>query len=275
MNPSFTIQSKDNLPRQSRLFIEISLWGISYVVIGEDKICMALICYHYPADRGLDQASIIIKQSVAANSILQEKFSKITIIYAFPTAMLVPKHFINSANIKELLELQQGDVSDAYIRSDFNYKEDIQTIYAVPKQIDAVLSYLFSADISMHQYGLLPILNTFTQQHLYCIFGIGQFTAMLIKEGKLQCIQSYNFKVPEDINYFLLQLCESFEIPVDDVELLLNGMIDQKSSLYEELHNYFLQIKFGSLPDNFTYPEGINQFPSHYFSHLFQMIACV
>jgi hypothetical protein len=189
--------------------------------------------------------------------------------------MLVPKHFLNSANIKELLELQQGDVSDAYMRSDFNYKEDIQTIYAVPKQIDAVLSYLFSADISMHQYGLLPILSTFTQQHLYCIFGIGQFTALLIKEGKLQCIQSYSFKVPEDSSYFLLQLCESFEIPTDDVELLLNGMIDQKSSLYEELHNYFLQIKFGSLPDNFTYPEGINQYPSHYFSHLFQMIACV
>ena len=200
---------------------------------------------------------------------------EITIIYAFPTAMLVPKQFINSANIKELLELQQGDISDAYIRSDFNYKEDIQTIYAVPKQIDAVLSYLFSADISMHQYGLLPTIGTFEKQHLYCIFGIGQFTATLIKQGKLQCIQSYAFKVPEDITFFLLQLCESFEIPADDVELLLNGMIDQKSSLYEELHNYFLQIKFATLPGNFTYPEAIHQHPEHYFSHLFQMIACV
>ena len=275
MNPSFTIQSKDNLPSQSHLVIEINLWGISYVVIGEDKICMALICYYYPADTGLDKAAIIIKQSVAANSILQETFSKITVIYAFPTVILVPKHFIKSANTKEILELQQGDVSDTYIRSELNYKQDIQTIYAIPKQIDAVLSYLFSADISMHQYGLLATLSTFTQQHLYCIFGIGQFTAMLIKEGKLQCIQSYSFKVPEDITFFLLQLCESFEISTEEVELQLNGMIDQKSNLYEELHNYFLTINFGTLPVNFTYPESINEHPEHYFSHLFQMIACV
>ena len=275
MNPSFIIQSKDNLTRQSRLVIEISLWGISYVILDEDDKCIALICYHYPADTGMDKAAVVIKKSVADNVILQERFSKIIIIYAFPTAMLVPKHFINSANIKELLELHSGDVSDAYIRSDFNYKVDTQTIYAVPKQIDGVLSYLFSADISMHQYGLLPALATFKNQHLYCIFGIGQFTVMLIKEGKLQCIQSYSFKVPEDINYFLLQLCESFEISTDDVELQLNGMIDQKSRLYEELHNYFLQISFGTLPANFSYPEGIRQYPDHYFSHLFELIACV
>ena len=121
----------------------------------------------------------------------------------------------------------------------------------------------------------IATLSTFTQQHLYCIFGIGQFTAMLIKEGKLQCIQSYSFKVPEDITFFLLQLCESFEISTEDVELQLNGMIDQKSNLFEELHNYFLTINFGTLPVNFTYPESINEHPEHYFSHLFQMIACV
>lgn len=275
MNPSFIIQSKDNLQHQSRLVIEINLWGISYVVLGEDDTCMALICYHYPADTGFDKAAVFIKQSVADNFILQEKFSKINIIYAFPTAMLVPKYFINRVNIKELLELHSGDVSDAYIRSDFNYKQDIQTIYAVPKQIDGVLSYLFSADSSMHQYGLLPAIATFKNHHLYCIFGIGQFTAMLIKEGKLQCIQCYSFKVPEDINYFLLQLCESFEIATDDVELHLNGMIDQKSSLYGELHNYFLKISFGTLPGNFNYPEEIHQYPVHYFSHLFELIACV
>ena len=275
MNPSFTIQSKNSLPHQCRLFIEISLWGISYVIIGEDGFCIALICYHYPANTELNQAAISIKQSVADNLILQEKFSKVTIVYAFPTAMLVPQHFINTVNQKEILELQFGDISDAFIRSDFNYKENIQTIYAVPKQIDVVLSYLFSADISIHQYALLPAIGTFQQHHLYCIFGIEQFTAMLFKEGKLQCIQSYNFKAPEDITFFMLQLCESFEIPADDIEVQLNGMIDQKSNLYEELYHYFLKIKFGTLPGNFTYPEDFNQYPSQYFSHLFEMIACV
>ena len=245
------------------------------MVLAEDNTCTALICYHYNADTGFDKAAVLIKQSVADNLVLQEKFSKINIIYAFPTAMLVPKLFINSTNTKELLELHSCDISDAYIRSDFNYKQDIQTIYAVPKQIDGVLSYLFSAESSMHQYGLLPAITTFRTHHLYCIFGIGQFTVMLIKEGKLQCIQSYSFKVPEDINYFLLQLCESFEISTDDVELQLNGMIDQKSGLYEVLHNYFLQIRFGTLPANFTYPEDILQYPVHYFSHLFELIACV
>lgn len=275
LNPTFTIQSSSTLPDKCSLLIEISMWGISYLLMDGTNNCIALICYHYPADTSFDNAAAYIKQSTEEQSLLQNKFEKVSIIYSYPTALLVPQHFINADHTKSMLELLYGDISDAYIRSDFNQAYSLYAVYTVPKQIDSVLSYLFTENNSRHQYSLLAGLTNHYRQLLFCIFGNGQFTVMVIKNGLMQVIHTYQFKVPEDIVYHLLQLCESFELPVNDSVLLLNGMIDETSNLYQELSKYFLQIQFGTLPDNFIYPEEINIYPAHYFSHLFQMAACV
>jgi hypothetical protein len=51
-------------------------------------------------------------------------------------------------------------------------------------------------------------------------------------------------------------------------------MIDEDSALYQELFKYFPQMKFSGLPENFTYPKGLDAYPSHYFSNLFAIAAC-
>ena len=38
---------------------------------------------------------------------------------------------------------------------------------------------------------------------------------------------------------------------------------------------FFPQVEFDNLPDLYDYPEQINQYPAHYFSHLFSLAACV
>ena len=98
---------------------------------------------------------------------------------------------------------------------------------------------------------------------------------MLLKEGKLQAIQTYPYKSPEDVAYYLLHLCESFEVVVNDTTVHLNGMISEDSNLYNEISKYFLNIQFESLPAGITYPEAMNEYPAHYFSHLFAIAPCV
>jgi hypothetical protein len=91
----------------------------------------------------------------------------------------------------------------------------------------------------------------------------------------LQVIQNFQYKVPEDAAYHLLNVCERFEVKANDTVLHLNGMIDPDSNLYNELYKYFLQTAFGTLPEIFTYNEEIKKYPEHYFSHLFELAACV
>jgi hypothetical protein len=110
---------------------------------------------------------------------------------------------------------------------------------------------------------------------VYCIFNTGQLTLLLQKEGKLQAMQNFSYKTPEDAAYHLLNLCRSFETGVKDVTVHLTGMIDAASALYAELYKYFLNIFFEALPEEYEYPEKVRKHPSHYFSHLFAIAKCV
>ena len=275
MDPTFKIQSTGTLTANAKLFIEAGLQGISYFVIDKGDECVALSTYHFTSGTTLDRAASILKEIVSATPLLQEKFETITIVYAYPTAVLVPGQLMEEAAKKEMLELLYGDITDVFIRTDFVYGQNLYNIYTVPKQIDAVVSYLFTGEMSTHLYSLLPDIIVSGDNHLYCIFGNGYFTAMLLKAGKLQAIQTWQFKSPEDVTFYLLQFCEAFEVDIHDTAVHLNGMIDNTSNLYNELNKYFLHLQFESLPQNFTYPGDMVHYPPHYFSHLFALATCV
>ncbi|MBL0358787.1 MAG: DUF3822 family protein [Chitinophagaceae bacterium] len=275
MNASFKIQATGTLSADARLLIEVSQQGIAYIIIDNGNECVALQSQHFTNDTSLDKAANALKQLAANESILQEQFKNITVVYAYPEALLVPSDFVSDSNKKEMLELVHGDVTDAFTRADFLYRHHTHNIYTVPRQIDAVVSYLFSSPVSTHLYSLLPDMFKERGNHLYCIFSTSSFIAMLLKQGKLQAIQTFKYKTPEDVVYYLLQLCQGFEVEVDDTYVHLHGMIDVSSSLYAEMRKYFLKLQFAALPDSYTYPEDISDYPAHYFSHLFAAAACV
>lgn len=275
MKPSFEIRSSITGTTGTSLFLEIGLHGISYVVINSNNECTEAVAYHFPASVSIDAAAGWLKQIVSAQPVLQEPFEKINIIYAYPQAVLVPYQYMKHELKKEMLEMVYGDAQDVVIKSDYMYRHQLYNLYSVPKQIDSTLAYLLSADNSHHRYSLLPDILNDNSDSLYCIFNSSYFTVMLRKEGKLQAIQTFSYKTPDDVVYYLLHLCQSFDVKPAQVHVHLSGMIDISSSLYSEISKYFLYLQFGILPDEYTYPEDIKKHPLHFFSHLFSMALCV
>jgi hypothetical protein len=275
LSSTFRIGKIESVSTDARLLIEISQQAISFVVIDNGNECVALYSHHYVPANGMEKSNDVLKQLVSDETILQEDFKSTTVVYAHPQSVMIPSDLLQEAQKKEMLELVHGDISEAFIRTDFLFRQYTHNIYPVPKQVDAVVSYLFSSPVSTHLYSLLPDMFQSPGNHLHCIFSPASFTAMLAKEGKLQAIQTFAFKTPEDVAYYLLQICEAFETDINETILHLNGMIDKSSSLYIELYKYFLNVEFATLPSQYSYPEEINNYPAHYFSHLFAAASCV
>lgn len=276
MSSTFRIGTIESVGAEARLLVEISSQCISYIVLDNGNECVAICSRQYAKDvAGVDKAGNILKQLVNEESILQEDFKNTTIIYSHPQSIMVPADLLEEAQKKDMLELVHGDMSDSFIRSDFLFRQYTHNIYPVPKQVDAVATYLFRSPVTTHLYSLLPDMYQAGGTNLHCIFNPSSFTAMLVIEGKLQLIQSFVFKTPEDVAYHLLQMCEAFGADISLTNVQLHGLIDRTSNLYTELYKYFLNLDFASLPANFTYPEGIHEFPPHYFSHLFSAALCV
>ncbi|MES2892998.1 MAG: DUF3822 family protein [Bacteroidota bacterium] len=274
MNSSFIIQPTRLNTESADLYLKINPQGIAYIIL-ENNTCMGLATFHFPA--GATDAIVVasIHELMKEQPVLQQAFKNVYIIYGYPQSILVPNELMNEENNKAMLDLVFGDASDAVVRNEYVYRHLIHNVYSVPAEVDAVLARYFELGSFTHLYSLLPDVIKNSGTHLYCIFDTGQLTTVLLKEGKLQVVQSYCYKTPDDVAYYLLNICQRFETDLSVVTVHLSGMIDATSALYSELYKYFLNVFFEALPEEYEYPESISKYPPHYFSHLFAVASCV
>ena len=143
MNSSFNILTPGFNSTQCTLTIFINGQGVSFVVLNANNVCVALAIYHFKAGTTSEQIADNLKNIVVEQSIFQQVFKKICIIYAFPESVFVPHQFFNESANKEMLELVYGDISSSIIKTDLIIKNDLHNIYSIPKNIDVVIAYLF------------------------------------------------------------------------------------------------------------------------------------
>ena len=274
MDSSFQIQPLSIDSANASLYIEISSHGLSYVIISNGLV-LALNIYNFNDSPSDQQTADYIQQIIAKHPFLQQKFASVHIIYSYAASVLLPQEFFDSTDHKAMLELVYGNCGEQIIKSDFMQQYSIHNIYCIPSVIHEVMNRNFAAAKHKHHFSCMPDLLSGLDTNLYCIFGHGQMKAMIKKSGKLQAMQLFEFKTPQDAAYHLLNLCQSFEVDVKNCALLLSGMVTENSALYNELYKYFLQIQFVPLSDSLQYPNEMDNYPSHYFSHLFSITACV
>jgi Protein of unknown function (DUF3822) len=274
LNLSFHIQSLNINTTSADLYLEINAQGLSYIIL-DGNICMALVIYHFNAGISDETTAGHIHQVIANQPVLQQKFNKVNIIYGYAPSIIVPAAFMNDTNNNAMLELVYGDVSERVMRTDFLHRHKVYNVYGIPAVIEMVITRYFGFAEYTHLFSLLPDVVKDPGTHLYCIFNREELKLLLIKEGKLQVMQSYFYKTPQDVAYHLLNLCKGFQVDVNSILVHLSGMIEANSPLHIELYIYFLQLQFEALPGQYQYPEEISQYPAHYFSHLFAIAACV
>lgn len=272
MAPLFNIQPTGIDFSTAHLFIEMGEHGISFYMLDENNT-FASICVYQFTDKL--NAENNIRNILYDEPLLKENFKKIDIIYCFSESVLVPKELSDVEANKNLLDLVYGDFPDKIIRGDFMYKHGIQNVYRTPKAIEMIINNIFPAATISHLYSSLPDLVSKHGTNLYAVFCSSHIITVLLKEGNIQVIQKFAYQTPEDAAYHLLNVCQSFDAAPADTNLMLSGMIDINSNLYAELYKYFEHIELGALPEQFQYVDGITNFPSHFFSHLFGIAACV
>jgi hypothetical protein len=64
------------------------------------------------------------------------------------------------------------------------------------------------------------------------------------------------------------------QLDARELTVVAAGMITVDSAVYNSLMKYFLQFHFAVLPEGLVYPDAVDEYPAHYFSHIFQMLLC-
>ncbi|MEP6677550.1 MAG: DUF3822 family protein [Ferruginibacter sp.] len=274
MHPSFIIQSDNGNAAQQQLFVHAGTQGISLMTLdtANNTVC-DLVAYHFDPSMTTSASAEQLKEIFAEEKLLQHSYKKTDIIYAFAESILTPHEIYNSISNHEMLDEVFGDAGMHIVKTDFMYRVNLHNVYRIPSAVHTVISQQFTMANYTQQYSLLT--EALKGDGLFAVFGPNTVTIQLCMNNKLLLLQSFPYSVPEDAVYHLLSSCRNFDVPVSNVPLLLYGMIDKDSALFTALYKYFLHIGFAGLPEAFTYPEAIHNYPAHYFSHLFATASCV
>jgi hypothetical protein len=263
----------------SRLLIEVGEKVFSYVFYNkEQQHFLGLRQYNMDITPGKTMLESLL-EIIAADELLQTKFREAFVIYNYTDSSLLPAQLFHIDLNQPVTELVYGNARKGLLLSEKVNGWDMYNVYRVPREIHALLQQKFAAGNYWHYYTLLlsdgQIQNAGENHVIKLVMGTDQFLVAVFKDKAIQILQSYAYQTPDDVSYYLLSICNRFQIVQEKTTLIVSGLMDEQSRLYQELLKYFLQVQWDRLPPTIHLNKVFSQFPSHYFSPLLKMALCV
>ena len=282
IKPAFDIGSfdeeSDSLSLCS-LIIEVTEKQFTCALVNKKSSRLLQLRQYDISSESIESRNEFIMNLVAGDSFFKRKVSETVIIYNFIESTLIPGIFFSTEMAKPVMEIVSGNTYKGLALSEKIPGNDIYTIYRIPKEIHSFLQNSFSAGNYWH-FNSLIISSIYSREdeagivfHLY--FYPDKMIAAIFDEKKLQLMQSCFYELPEDLSFYLLNICRQLNFDPEKVQLLISGLIDEDSAMYDEIARYFLQIEWDTKGADALKFDQLTEYPAHYFSPILQMALCV
>jgi hypothetical protein len=212
----------------------------------------------------------LLKQVQTQSRLLTGSFDKVYCIWANEKCVCIPKEFYKDEIAGSYMQTIFGD----NIETTF-YKEDLDgfvVLAVLQQQAAAAIQGYYTVDANVHKYfQLLKAQQSDEQENkMHLVFYPAFFIASVFKNAKLQLIQSFPYKLPEDPLYHIMRLCNAFDLPLHETPVYASGMIDTNSPLYQVLYGYINHFSFEHADKGLFAAEDFHEYPLHYFTSFCQ-----
>jgi hypothetical protein len=274
MRAVFEILPSDFTPENCLLICEVSNEGFSYCIKDEEaNSFLGLAVYHFDPAKPAVGFPIALQVLFHQQEIFSKKFRKVSVTYSFPQSVLIPFSIFNREKNQTMMNMMFGDVeANDMILTDVIADQSMYNCYRLPAAtLEMIKNEFPNASIS-HQYSLLLKKTVNENDRMLVIFYSQKIVVDLVKEGKHVLINTFYYTAAQDVSYILLNICQQFGSK--NIHLVVSGLIEENSALYKEIYKYFDDIELSGFREGYDYAEGINAFPSHYFSYIFDTDSC-
>ena len=201
---------------------------------------------------------------------MEGNFHSVRVGNCFAQSLLTPRNLFKDdpAMIHRIYE----SFDTAYMHDEV-LEWQLVTEHLMPAVIVDLIKNKFPAARFYHAFTpSLRIYNGFVAPDQADIhFTTSHFRIIIKKEGQLQLAQTYAYKTPLDVVYYLLKIFYEFGLNQSEAFLIVSGLVEQDSALYKELHHYFINLHFAQ-PPLCTIPG--DDHPQYYFTSLYNLAAC-
>lgn len=207
-------------------------------------------------------------------------FKSVTCAIAHNKFTLVPSGLFDEENKRSLLEFNHPIESEEKIHSDLMQNLDAKNIFTTSGSFESEIRKQFINVHFIHNStsfieGLLIQNKNTKGKRFFADFHSSYFEIAILEDGKLLFNNSFKYKAPEDIAYYILFVYEQLHLNPEEVELIVSGEIEKTAKEHSLLYNYIRHVKFAALPDGFNFSYKFNEVQPHKFWSLFTQYLCI
>lgn len=218
----------------------------------------------------------ILPAIIEAHPEFNGTFYEVVVGYYYPQTVLVPFKYYNYEEAATVLRQMNGITERSVLVSEPVSEWQINIVYNVPVSVYDFIKKQYPNHRSFHQYslGIKSFIVEGTDGEIWLDIHADFFSVIAKNKSTLLLAQMYEYATPEDVIYRVLKICDQFSLSQQQVAIHLYGLVEKQSALYRELYKYFVNLSFAE-PGFGNIPALQNEYPSHYFTSLFNLASCV
>ncbi|MGE5521887.1 MAG: DUF3822 family protein [Candidatus Dadabacteria bacterium] len=265
MKTLFHIQTEEQDSSEDILLLEV---GKDYCCLGiyndASKAIKEIKYFTFPETESGNALGTILQD------LEQKAYSLVKVASNYSNALLVPSEY--SKNSDTLLTTIYSGHTVEHLQDRLNNSEII-TAYSFPIEVYKQLKDSFHSVQFRHLYSCMISGNrSSSHEHILSVhLTTTDFSVVYLKLNEVQLAQTFSYVSALDVVYYLLKLCFEFKLSQTDVQLFLSGLVAKDSSMYLEIQNYFLNLKFAEQPE-LKLPE--TDHPQYFFTSLYNLAVC-
>lgn len=278
-NKSFSIYStkEDAIADiDDRLVLEVAKTHIACISKKEHKKTIsAFELFSFAESEAADFANLF-KAVFADSKILPKSFPATQVFINNESSLLVPVFKFNTEIAANYLDIVFGEDSVSKIQFEhLPVEPGMMNVYRAPDDLLNVLYHNLTKVTLKHTWSniiktVVSDIYAYPSECIYIQFYNTFIIVIVLKDEKLQIIQSFIYETPEDVLYNLLNITERFEFNPDTLTLRISGMIDLNYTLYRYLITYFRHVEVQNVHNSALLID-IKDYPLHYFTPFFNL----
>lgn len=161
---------------------------------------------------------------------------------------LIPSELYRVNDIEKIFEITFGKSENEVIKSAVLPKWNLLLAYRIPINISDFITSNFPEIDSKHIiFNLLKIFIKRSDNAVYLNLRANSIDIALVKDNKLQLLNSFDIKNDNDILYFTMNIFEQFQLDIQHFKLKIKKNKSEKNSTIDLLKQYIVNVEIEKL----------------------------
>lgn len=269
-----TIQKTSNLNSHiiKELSIQISLSGLSFCILNRsDSEIEYLKRIDFKNKLVPETVLEELKGVISSEPLLSQPFENIVVLFQNELSNLVPEEFFEENNAADYLKFSSKIIRTDFISHDKIEANDSVNVFVPYMNINNYLfevygefEYKHASTILLEQ--ILKAEEDATDDKMYINVEPFHFEMVVVKKGKIQLYNTFEYFTKEDFIYFVLFSVEQLKLNPENLTVKLTGKIMKDDPFYQLLYTYIRNVEFDEPSKTYSYNDTLEINSKHQYS---------